>query len=230
MLHYRSVNMSMMRMGTVWRFCIGLVLLISLNPAGTSGAFTSDREANVTALERRSETRIDAGTFLVAAPDMKDPRFFQAVILMVQHDLAGSAGVVINRPSELELAKHLFPGQEKKLGSERFVFWGGPVALQEMVCLMQLKEDIPGTKQIFGDVYITSSRRVLDQFIGTRGPDNLFRIYMGYAGWSAGQLAAEIAQGRWQVMPADAKTIFETPADEIWSSLMRDREADRISI
>ncbi len=198
-------------------------------PFCTAGSRMQNGSTAPVALERRGETRLSAGTFLVASRGMRDPRFLQSVILMVQHDRSGSAGIVINRPSEMRV-EHLFPGRETKLGDERFVFQGGPVAMQDMIGLLRLHQGVAGAKRVFGSVYLTTSRHSLEQVIDRRLADDRFRVYAGYAGWASGQLEAEIAHGQWKVMPADAIHVFDTPPDEIWTDLMRDSEAGRISI
>jgi len=209
---------------------LGLLLLTLVTVETSSGTPSHRHHQNRLSLVRPgSDQQVSAGTFLVADRTMTDPRFRQAVILMVRHDTRGSAGIVINRPSELKLS-HLFPGKEEKLGKERSVYQGGPVALQEMTCLMRLRNNIAGAERIFGNVYITSSRSVLEGLIENHGADDRFRVYAGYAGWGPEQLAAEIARGQWKVKPADTTHLFDLPAEDIWADLMRDSVEGLISI
>lgn len=211
-------------------FLLGLLLLTLVTVETSHGGPSLNQHQHRISLEwTASDQQISAGTFLVAARAMSDPRFRQTVILMVRHDARGSAGIVINRPSEFKLS-HLFPDKEEKLGDEQFVYQGGPVAMQEMTCLMQLRNSIAGAERIFGNVYITSSRPVLERLIEKHDADNRFRVYAGYAGWGPGQLAAEVARGQWKVMPADTKYLFDLPAENIWSVLMRDSVEGLISI
>jgi putative transcriptional regulator len=211
--------------------CLLSLLLLTLVAVETSssGATLKQHPHQTSSTRTSSDLEVAAGTFLVADRSMNDPRFRQTVILMVRHDARGSAGIVINRPSELKLS-HLFPDREEKLGKERFIYQGGPVAMQEMTCLMRLRNGIAGAERIFGNVYITSSRSVLEGLIEKHNVDDRFRVYAGYAGWVEGQLAAEIARGKWKVMSADAKYLFDVPAEDIWSDLMRDKVEGLISI
>jgi len=209
---------------------LGLLLLTLVAVETSSGVLSLKQRFYPISIERTDPARkVAAGTFLVADRSMNDPRFRQTVILMVRHDARGSAGIVINRPSELKLS-HLFPDSEEKLGKEQFIYQGGPVAMQEMTCLMRLRKSIAGAERIFGNVYITSSRPVLEGMIEKHDADDRFRVYAGYAGWVEGQLAAEIARGKWKVMSADAKYLFDVPAGDIWSDLMRDKVEGLINI
>jgi len=211
-------------------FLLGLLLLTVVTDKTSFGGPSLKQHQHRISLERTgSDQQVSAGTFLVADRTMSDPRFRQAVILMIRHDARGSAGIVINRPSEFKLS-HLFPDKEEKLGDEQFVYQGGPLAMQEMTCLMQLRNSIAGAERIFGNVYITSSRPVLERLIEKHDADNRFRVYAGYAGWIEGQLAAEISRGQWKVMPADAKHLFDLRAEDIWSDLMRGHVDGLISI
>jgi putative transcriptional regulator len=211
--------------------CLLSLLLLTLVAVETSssGATLKQHPHQTSSTRTSPDLEVAAGTFLVADRSMNDPRFRQTVILMVRHDARGSAGIVINRPSELKLS-HLFPDREEKLGKERFIYQGGPVAMQEMTCLMRLRNGIAGAERIFGNVYITSSRPALEGLIEKHDADDRFRVYAGYAGWVEGQLAAEIARGKWKVMSADAKYLFDVPAEDIWSDLMRDKVEGLISI
>ncbi len=211
-------------------FLLVILLLTLVVVQISSGGLSHKQHQHRISLGRTgSDQQVSAGTFLVADRMMTDPRFRQAVILMIRHDARGSAGIVINRPSEFKLS-HLFPDREEKLGKEQFVYQGGPVAMQEMICLMRRRISIAGAERIFGNVYITASRPVLEGLIEKHDADDRFRVYAGYAGWGPGQLAAEVARGQWKVMPADAKYLFDLPAENIWSDLMRDRVEGLISI
>jgi len=209
---------------------LGLLLLTLVTVETISGSPALKQHPHQTSPTRTGpDLEVAAGIFLVADRSMTDPRFRQTVILMVRHDARGSAGIVINRPSELKLS-HLFPDREEKLGKERFIYQGGPLAMQEMTCLMRLRNSITGAARIFGNVYITSSRPALEGLIDKHDADERFRVYAGYAGWIPGQLAAEIARGKWKVMSADATYLFDVPAEDIWSDLMRDNVEGLISI
>jgi len=209
---------------------LSLLLLTLITVETSSGGLSLKQQVLRMSIGRTDFTHeVTAGTFLIADRSMSDPRFRQTVILMVRHDARGSAGIVINRPSELKLS-HLFPDKEEKLGKERFIYQGGPLAMQEMTCLMRLRNGIAGAARIFGNVYITSSRPVLEGMIEKHHADERFRVYAGYAGWVPGQLAAEVARGHWKVMSADAKYLFDMPAEDIWSDLMRGNAEGLISI
>jgi putative AlgH/UPF0301 family transcriptional regulator len=78
---------------------------------------------------------------------------------------------------------------------------------------------------VFEDVYTIPGQTAFERIIDDTGTSTKFRAYLGYAGWAAGQLDFEIAQGGWHVVPADTATVFDKPAGDIWPELIRRSEA-----
>ena len=164
------------------------------------------------------------GMFLVAAPTLRDPNFARTVVLLLEYDETGALGLVINRPTEASLHDVLvtpLPNSE-----DHTVFAGGPVEFRRLIALLRSPVAVDGAERLFGDVHASASmdtlRRVLERDV--RAAD--VHAYLGYAGWSPGQLDAEIARGDWIVTPADAESIFDTPPGDVWRKLMR-RNAGR---
>src|SRR5512139_143590 len=76
------------------------------------------------------------GMLLVARQSLLDPRFHQAVVLVVQHGSQGTAGLILNRPSRLGLAEVL-PGLPVLAGSDAVLCYGGPVAPRTIIVLVK---------------------------------------------------------------------------------------------
>jgi putative transcriptional regulator len=162
--------------------------------------------------ERIHRTRESlAGSILLAHPVLRDPNFRKTAVLMSTHGPEGAMGVVLNRP----LGKRL--GELKgdfALGplSETPIYTGGPVQTDQLILAawhssgdaFQLHFGIDPDKAI--QMLSDGSTRI--------------RAYLGYSGWSAGQLENELKCGTWIVAspPAD---LFERPMqDELWRSLL----------
>ena len=76
------------------------------------------------------------------------------------------------------------------------------------------------THHVFGDVYVTSGREPLEDLVAAGADPSRFRAYLGYAGWSPGQLERETAQGSWRVLKSVAGTVFDPNPDSLWNRLI----------
>jgi putative transcriptional regulator len=169
-----------------------------------------------------------AGQVLVAAPEMGDPRFYHAVILMVRHDRNGALGIIINRPvADRSLASLLEAMGEKDIGVEGSVriFAGGPVQPEIGFVLHSADYHRPETLDIDGRVAMTSSSQVLRDIGNKRGPSKSL-VAFGYAGWRSGQLESELGRRAWLTAEDDEKLIFDDNRDEVWDKAIRRRTQD----
>ncbi len=164
-----------------------------------------------------------AGQFLVAMPEMGDPRFRQTVILLAQHNENGALGVVINRPlNEMPVAKLLDAlGIDSKgiSGSVR-VFAGGPVQPDVGLVLHTADYHRDGTINIDDRLALTVSPEVLRDIGRHRGPKQSI-VAFGYAGWGPGQLEGELAMRGWFTFPEDPKLVFDFDRDKLWDEAMK---------
>ncbi|MEM9383774.1 MAG: YqgE/AlgH family protein [Pseudomonadota bacterium] len=159
----------------------------------------------------------EAGRFLVAAEALEDPNFAKTVVLLLHHDGDGSIGLIINQHSDIAPAQ-LLPGIR---GLDRYqgkLFLGGPVELSHVSVLAA--EGAGGTAVLKG-VYLSNDPTTLEGLLlAARGQgERAVRIFIGYAGWSGGQLEAEISAGGWRVHAASAKHVFEQDPSRLWGSL-----------
>jgi len=85
--------------------------------------------------------------------------------------------------------------------------------------LVRSKAPPDDAAHVFGDVYASGSRELLLDIIHGEDSSNRVRLYAGYAGWTPGQLDAEIARGSWTILPANEDLVFSSAPDEIWELL-----------
>ncbi len=170
-----------------------------------------------------------AGQFLIASPQMRDPRFRRTVILMVRHNKDGALGITINRPAgEQTLARFLEALGEKDAsateGNVR-LFAGGPV--QPEIGFVVHTDDYRRKETIVvnGRLAVTSSREVLVDIGHKRGPEKAL-VAFGYAGWGPGQLESELARDDWFIAPADSDLVFDEPREKVWDQAMARRPRD----
>lgn len=158
------------------------------------------------------------GMFLVASPDLADPNFRESVILICEHSPSGTLGLVINRPTNLLLSEAL-PAIAALQGTAHVLFAGGPVQPDAILMLFRADRAPADTRTVAEGIYIGGSSKLVEDVIATPGSQARFRAFAGYAGWGPGQLAGEMAQGAWRLVPADPGSIFEKNPGEIWTSL-----------
>jgi putative transcriptional regulator len=161
----------------------------------------------------------EAGMLLIARPELPDPRFREAVILLVQHGPAGSAGLVLNRPSRLPLAEVL-PQLPALAGPEGALSYGGPVAPRAFMVLLQVSGEPPDPSQkVLGNVYLTGPEQLLAWI--EKHSQTSCRVFTGYSGWSPGQLEREMIRGDWQVLPAVEPMLFSPDVAGLWHELVK---------
>jgi putative transcriptional regulator len=191
-----------------------IVLFITLTHPGRSGADAT-----------HTSTPLAKGKFLVAARQLEDPNFAETVVLLLDYGDNGAVGVVINRPTDVTLAKALPDVKGLRHHSER-VHLGGPVNRGQILILVNAATAPAQSQTIFGTVHVTGSLETLKQLARAKSPKAQFRAYAGYAGWAPGQLEREYERGDWHVIAADPTTIFETPGKDVWPRLI-DRSAGK---
>lgn len=162
-------------------------------------------------------------------PQLADPNFSRAVILVVHHDESSTFGLVLNREVELsvrELCESLDFDWNGRTSDE--VAWGGPVESNTGWLLflddLEIEVEDEQISRLEGELCFAGSMDVLQQ-LAERPPQDL-RIFLGYAAWGEGQLESELAQGVWVVAPLSPNVVFDVPVDEMWDHVLRKMKID----
>jgi putative transcriptional regulator len=168
------------------------------------------------------------GQLLVAAPEMSDPRFFQAVIYIVRHDEKGAMGLVINKP----IAKGPIADLLKSLGKdsdgakgEIILHYGGPVEPDKGLILHSDDYVLDSTTIVENGIAVTGDIELLRTISLGKGPRQRL-LMLGHAGWAPGQLEAEIKAGAWFSIPAERALLFGEDAANKWERAMDKRKID----
>jgi putative transcriptional regulator len=146
---------------------------------------------------------------------MKEPRFAQSVVLLIQHGPEGSMGLVVNRPTDVPLRRAL-EGVEEAKGSDLRIYWGGPVQPEAILALVRSRDPRPGAQMVLADVQLTGDLADVRAALSGRDPGGRLRVYSGYAGWAAAQLPAEVRSGAWVLDAADAGSVFAPDPSKLW--------------
>jgi putative transcriptional regulator len=165
--------------------------------------------------------RIDlTNQFLIAMPGMVDETFARTVVYLCEHNEKGALGLVINKPIDIKL-KNLFEKVELALDraelAEQPVFFGGPVQTERGFVLheklLEGASPFNSTLSVPGGLDMTTSKDVLEALADGSGPARVL-ITLGYSGWNAGQLEAELGRNGWLTVDADPAVIFDTPIEK----------------
>jgi putative transcriptional regulator len=160
------------------------------------------------------------GMLLVASPELADPNFARAVVLVLRHDDEGTVGVVLNRPTNLAPAA-VFPELTASLGSySGLLFRGGPIAATRLLYIVRgLAAATVNGPEVLDKVFLSIDDESLPDMVRfAEGTDEL-RLYAGHAAWVPGQLQAEINAGGWQLLRGTAELVFHADPGSLWAEL-----------
>lgn len=178
-------------------------------------------------LPAQSTHDLGIGKILVAKRDMPESTFAETVILVVRYSQGGTVGLMLNRRTEVPVSRALEP---LKGAGERSdpVYAGGPVELPNVLALLRANIMPEGVEHVTGKVYMVSTGTLLEKTLAKRPDPADFRVYLGYCGWSRGQLESEISQGYWRVLSGSADIVFDSEPETPWSRLI-ERAEERIA-
>jgi len=173
---------------------------------------------------------IYVGRLLVATPLLDDPNFRRSVVLVLEHDEdGGTLGVVINRPSEVAVTQVL-PSWDPLVTGPPVLFEGGPVQTDSALALAAVLsgEEPLGWRRLqgrstmsrLGTVDLDAPPEIL------AGEISQMRIFAGYAGWTGGQLQAELEEGAWYVVDSEPGDTFNSDPAALWRSVLRRQQGD----
>jgi putative transcriptional regulator len=159
-----------------------------------------------------------AGQLLVAMPQMADPRFARSVVYLCAHSADGAMGLVVNRLIDSLTFQNLLEqiGVEQAIaGDDMPIHFGGPVESSRGFVLHTADYVQDSTLVIEEDIALTATIDVLKAIARGEGPQRRV-LALGYAGWGAGQLDAEIQANGWLLVPADVELVFGVDNDTKW--------------
>jgi len=153
-------------------------------------------------------------------PQLLDPNFQRAVVLVIQHDETGTFGVVLNRSTDITAPVLCSTLAIEWRGDPSWeINWGGPVQPQTGWVLFGAEKPLENACQIQPGLCFAGS---LDGLRGIASdPPGRIRVLLGYAGWGPGQLEAELAEGAWITAPVCEETVFDIASSEMWEHVVR---------
>jgi putative transcriptional regulator len=167
------------------------------------------------------------GQLLIAMPTMPDPRFARAVVYLCSHGPGGAMGLIVNRLyGEVNFPMLLQQLNVKPLREtpDLPVHFGGPVEVGRGFVLHSSDYLREGTMRVDDNVGLSATVEILQAIAGGGGPERSM-MALGYTGWGAGQLDAEMQANGWLTAPADDAILFDREIETKW-----DRALARIGI
>jgi putative transcriptional regulator len=180
----------------------------------------------MSALNAAEENRFLTGQFLVATPEMRDPRFVESVIYLVKHDADGAFGLVINRPIARGPLRDLLKGfgiENENAKGDIILHYGGPVGPSQGFVLHTDDYLVDTSTLVKDGIAMTADAKLIEAISSGKGPQR-FLVFIGYAGWSPGQLEGELQAQSWFTIPGDKSLLFDKDAEKKWRQAMDRRK------
>jgi len=159
-----------------------------------------------------ASTNLAPGSLLVATPDMKDPHFARAVILLIAYSVEeGAMGLIVNHPLTVDQMDTQSPiaSWMESSQSPSTIFLGGPVEPNGYICMTP-------------DAYALSGLRSVDiESISPIHLDGPHRVFRGYSGWGAGQLEDEVTFNSWYIVASQSSDLLTTSPDTLWNEVLQ---------
>lgn len=158
------------------------------------------------------------GRVLISEPFLNDINFRRTIILIVEHGEEGTLGFVLNKPTgyNLNQVTEEFPEINSPL------FYGGPVQVNALQFIYRGERILDDSREILPGLYWGGSFEKLKTLFetGAINPAD-FRFFLGYSGWSAGQLDDELEINSWIVTDTSVDNIFSDEAEKLWSEVLK---------
>ena len=165
------------------------------------------------------------GQLLVAAPSLIDPNFRRTVVLVAAHGDEGTMGLVLNRPTELELseASDVLDGLA---GAGELVYRGGPVQISTITVLAEWEEPARAAALVLDDVGFVPGDEDVELLVPYV---SRARVFAGHAGWGPGQLESELEREDWIVLEATPEDVFSPEPGGLWGAVL-EREGGQYAL
>ncbi len=167
-----------------------------------------------------------SGKLLLATPSMADNFFQDSVVLLCHHDDDGSMGLVLNHTQDISVFDVLDDmglcteprarAEAQMSFEDKPVFEAGPVDGFRGFVLHDSNNIYESTMDLSEDLYLTTSKDVLEDLAKGRGPQR-FLLLLGYAGWESGQLEDELIANDWLLAEPSQTLIFDAPCEHRWA-------------
>lgn len=160
---------------------------------------------------------IKSGRVLLAEPFMQDPYFKRSVVLLCEHHEEGSLGFILNKVIDMKITELITDFPE----FDADIFYGGPVQTDTIHYIHNVGQLLDDSQKVADGVFWGGDYEKLKFLISSKliEPKNI-RFFVGYSGWSAGQLGEEMQFGSWVMAEMDTNYVFKSKSDSLWQQVM----------
>jgi putative transcriptional regulator len=161
----------------------------------------------------RNKIKPEKGRLLISEPFLPDPNFERTVVLLCEHNEEGSFGFVLNKPAIVKVSEVM----DELKSFDHPIFIGGPVQQDTLHFIHRSPEIESGTEVRSGIFWGGNFENVLFMADTQQLMPEQIRFFLGYSGWSAGQLDEELNENSWIVCDfVTEELMFETEASNMW--------------
>ncbi|WP_194843953.1 YqgE/AlgH family protein [Candidatus Clavichlamydia salmonicola] len=170
-------------------------------------------------VSRAPYSALERGTLLVASPDQTKGIFSRSVILICDHGVSGSFGLIINKHLDLEVPEEIF-SQEKVINQHVGFRSGGPLQTTQMMILHSGESAAADAMQICPQVHLGGDLAFLSRMMmNPEGPHIL--LCFGYVGWQEGKLEQEFLDGIWYPYQSSSDYVFYRDPSKLWGDILK---------
>ena len=164
------------------------------------------------------------GKFLIASPNISDPRFAKTLIYMISDNVDGSMGIIVNKLAlnlDFKNFFNIITDHHLTKKTEYPIHYGGPVDFDRGFILHS--DDYTSKEErtlLKNNLVLSSNRRILEDLSLGKGPSK-FLVVTGYSGWSSQQLSRELKQNSWLIANANKKILFSKNYKLKWINALK---------
>lgn len=165
------------------------------------------------------EDKIPAkGKILISEPFLPDTFFSRSIVYLTDHSPQGSVGFILNKKIDLKLSNAItgFDGWDEHLNM------GGPVAPDTIHYLHTMGDMIPKSVLVEDNIFWGGDIDSIRDLVASGGIARAqIRFFLGYSGWSAGQLERELKEDSWVIARVKPEIIMNNRGEDTWKSVLR---------
>ncbi len=160
----------------------------------------------------------EKGKILISEPFLPDTFFNRTIVYLTDHTPQGSVGFILNKKLDLQVSNAI----EGFEGWDEYLSMGGPVAPDTLHYLHNLGDSIPKSIHIDGNICWGGDIDTIRDMIKARKiKQSQIRFFLGYSGWSAGQLDRELKENSWVIAKVNSNIVLNSRGDDIWKKVLR---------
>ncbi|MEM7304222.1 MAG: YqgE/AlgH family protein [Pseudomonadota bacterium] len=157
---------------------------------------------------------------LIAMPSLGDPNFSKTITLICEHSIdQGAMGIILNLPTSLRLSELLnqidIYNEKNTESGDTYVHYGGPVGMDQAFILHADNNQFESTLNVSERLSLSTSKDAFESISQSKELKSTIAT-LGYAGWTPGQLEAEILSNSWLVVDFNHDLVFNTPPSKQW--------------